>query len=62
MSQSLLSRFVGVPIALVAMWLLFVIDAGHVTGRRRSRLVRSSAAVVIAVLFCLIVTRFVRYA
>jgi hypothetical protein len=61
-TRTLLSAGIGVPIALAAMFVLFIIEVAHVTGRPRPPLARSSAVVIIAVLVFVIVARFVKYA
>lgn len=62
MSRTLLSSGVGVPIALLAMLLLFRLEMFTVTRRLRPALMRTSAALVIVVLLVLIVARFAKYA
>jgi len=57
----LLSAKVGVPIALLAMFLLFRIETSNVNRRLRPALTISIAALVIVVLLVIIATRFARY-
>jgi hypothetical protein len=57
----LLSSAVGVPIALLAMWLWFRVEMFNLSGRRLGR-VHISAVVTTGVLLVLIAARFVRYA
>lgn len=60
MSRTLLSAGVGVPIALLAMWLWFRVEMLHLSGRRPGP-VRTSAVVVTVVLLGLVAARFVEY-
>ena len=60
MIRVLLSSGVGVPIALLAMWLWFRVEMFNLSGRRLGR-VQISAVVVTAVLLGLIAARFVKY-
>ena len=61
MTRTLLSSGVGVPIALLAMLLLFRLEMFTVTRRLRPALMRTSAALVICVLLVLIIARFAKY-
>ncbi|MEP7115794.1 MAG: hypothetical protein ABI862_21195 [Ilumatobacteraceae bacterium] len=61
MSRTLLSAAVGVPIALLAMTLWFLVERSNVNMRQRSHVTRVSAVLVTVVLFGLIVARFARY-
>ena len=61
MTRTLLSSGVGVPIALLAMLLLFRLEMFTVTRRLRPALMRTSAALAIGVLLVLIVARFAKY-
>ena len=62
MTRTLLSAGVGIPVALAAMSLWFFVEVVHVTERRRPLLLRSSAMLMTAILFALIVARFAKYA
>jgi hypothetical protein len=60
-TRTLLSSGFGVPIALLAMLLLFRLEMFTVTRRLRPALMRTSAALVIGVLLVLIIARFAKY-
>jgi hypothetical protein len=60
-SRILLSAGVGVPIALLAMSLWFLVEMFDLSGRRPGR-VRVSALLVTVVLLGLVAARFVKYA
>ena len=62
MTRTLLSAGVGIPVALAAMSLWFLVEIVHLTERPRPLLLRSSAILMTAILFGLIVARFAKYA
>jgi hypothetical protein len=62
MSRTLLSASVGVPIALAALWLWFLVEVFNVRRRPRPGLLLPSAVVATAVLLVVIVARFMSYA
>jgi hypothetical protein len=61
MTHTLLSGGVGVPIALAALWLWFVVEVFNIRGQHRPGLLVPSAMVVTAVLLGIIVARFMTY-
>lgn len=61
MTRTLLSPGVGIPIALLAMALLFLVELFNVSKRPRPGAARLSAVVVALVLLGLVVARFARY-
>jgi hypothetical protein len=60
-TRTLLSAAVGVPIALLAMALWFLVERSNVGVRPRPGVTRLSAVSVTVVLLGLVVARFVRY-
>jgi len=62
MSRTLLSAAVGVPIALLAMTLLFVLEMLRVSERPRPLGIRSAAVLSVVVLVVFIGARFMTYA
>ena len=61
MTRTLLSATVGVPIALLAMALWFLVDRSNVGVRSRVGVTRLSAVSVTIVLLGIVVARFVKY-
>ena len=61
MTRIILSAAVGVPIALVAMVLWFLVERSNISEQPRTAVTRLSAVSVTVVLLVLIVARFARY-
>ena len=61
-ATTLLSLGVGIPVAAVALLLLFRIEAGIVVGRRISRVLLAAATASTTLVLVLITARFLRYA
>jgi hypothetical protein len=60
-SRTLLSAAVGVPLAFLAVALLFLVERSNVNMRQRSHVTRVSAVLVTVVLLGLVVARFAEY-
>ena len=62
MSRTMLTIGFGVPVALLAMTLLFAIEAYNLTGRKRPMLLAPLAAITTCLLVGIVVARFAEYA
>ena len=62
MSREFLSARLGVPLALLAMTMLFLVEIVRVTGRPRPFGLRSATLLVVAALVVFIGARFMAYA
>jgi len=61
MSRQFLSSTVGIPLAVLAMTMLFVLEMARVSGRSRPFGLRSATGLVVAALVVFIGARFMVY-